>query len=79
MLIGFKGFFDEQTHFPCPGTILGQDLEVLSVAADDNRRELIATRQHNRHRYEIALHDIDLHTDTTTSTLIAAYRRWVGT
>jgi uncharacterized small protein (DUF1192 family) len=79
VLMGFEGFFDEQAHFPCPGIILGQDLEVLSVAADDNRRELIATCQHNGHRYEIALLDIDLHADPTTSRLIAAYRRWVAT
>ncbi len=58
--MGFQGFFDEQANFPCPGTILGENIDVISVAADDDRRELVATCQRNGHRYEIALLDIDI-------------------
>jgi uncharacterized small protein (DUF1192 family) len=76
--MGFEGIFDEQARFPCPGTVVGEDVEVLSVAPDDDRRELIATCQRNGRRYEIALLDIDLNADPATSRLIAAYRRWIG-
>lgn len=52
---------------------------MLSVIRADNRHELIATCQRNGRRYEIALLDIDVNSDATTSRLIAAYRRWNGT
>ncbi len=78
VLMGFEGFFDEQAHFPCSGTILGENINVLSVAADDDRRELVATCQRSGRRYEIALLDIDIQADPPTSRLIAAYRRWVS-
>jgi hypothetical protein len=78
VLMGFEGFFDEQAHFPCSGTILGENINVLSVAADDDPRELVATCQRNGRRYEIALLDIDIQADPPTSRLIAAYRRWVS-
>jgi hypothetical protein len=44
----------------------------------NNRRELIATCQRGGRRSEVALLDIDIHTDATTSRLIAAYHRWTG-
>jgi hypothetical protein len=66
-------------EFPIPGTVVGEDVEVLSVSTETNRRELIATCQRNSRRYEIALLDIDLNPDPDTSRLIAAYRRWIGT
>ena len=78
VLMGFEGFFDEQANFPCPATILGENIDVISVAADDDRRELVATCQRNGRRYEIALLDIDIQPDPPTSRLIAAYRRWVS-
>lgn len=49
---------------------------MLSVTADDDRRELIATCQRGGRRYESALLDIDLDGDPATSRLLAAYRRW---
>src|ERR1039458_7646023 len=70
--------FDEDANFPCPGTVVGEEVEVLSVAIKDNRRELIATCKRNGHRYDIALLDVDLRPDPATSRLIAAYRRWLG-
>jgi hypothetical protein len=78
VLMGFEGFFDEQAHFPCPGSILGESIDVLSVVADANRRELVAACQRNGLRHEIALLDIDIQADPPTSRLIAAYRRWVS-
>ena len=74
----FENAFDNDANFPCPGTIIGQNIEVLTVSTKNNRRELIATCQHGGHRYEVALLDITLDADPTTSRLLAAYRRWVG-
>jgi hypothetical protein len=51
---------------------------VLHVGQDNNRSELIATCQRNGRRYEVALLDIDISADPTTSRLLAAYRRWIG-
>ena len=42
-LMGFEAAFDEDATFPCPGTVVGEEVEVLSVSRGDNRRELIAT------------------------------------
>jgi hypothetical protein len=77
-LVGFENAFDE-ANLPCPGSLVGEDVEVLSVSTANNRRELIATCQRKGHRYEIALLDIELNADPDTSRLIAAYRRWIGT
>lgn len=78
-LSGFENAFDEDANFPCPATVVGETIEVLSVAADDDRRELIATCQRNGKRYEIALLDVTVDSDPATSRLLAAYRRWRGT
>ena len=77
-LMGFENAFDE-ANFPCPGTIVGEDIEVLSVNAAEDRPELIAACQRNGKRYEIALLSIDINADAETSRLIAAYRRWNAT
>ena len=58
--------------------LIGEQVEVLSVSRGDNRSELIATCQSGGRRYEVALLDIDIDADATTSRLIAAYRRWTG-
>ena len=60
--MGFENAFDE-ANFPCPGTVIGETVEVLSVTTTGNRRELIATCQRNSRRYEIALLDIDINAD----------------
>ena len=78
-LTGFENAFDEDANLPCPGTVVGENVDVLSVVADDDRHELIATCQRNGHRYQIALLDIDLTADPATSRMLAAYRRWPGT
>jgi hypothetical protein len=31
-LTGFEAAFDEDASFPCPGTIIGEDVDVLSVS-----------------------------------------------
>jgi len=77
-LQAFENAFDEDAHFPCPGTVIGQDVEVLRAATDTQRRELIATCRRNARSYQVALLDIDLNADPTTSRLLAAYRRWNG-
>lgn len=77
-LQGFQNAFDEDASFPCAGTIVGEDIEALSVSVANDRRELIATCTRAGHRYEIAMLDIDIAADPATSRLIAAYRRWVA-
>ncbi len=76
--MGFENAFDEDASLPCPGTVIGQQVEVLSIRRANNRNELIATCQRDGHRYHIALLDIDLQSGPDTSRLIAAYRRWIG-
>ena len=77
-LMGFENAFDEDACFPCSGTVVGEEVQVLSVSRGDTRHELIATCQRHNHRYEIALLDVDLDADPQTPRLIAAYRRWAG-
>jgi hypothetical protein len=77
-LTGFENAFDEDANFPFPGTVVGEDVEVLSVAPASYRRELIATCQRSGRRYEVALLDVEIHADAATSRLVAAYRRWIG-
>jgi hypothetical protein len=52
-LMGFENAFDEDASFPCSGTVVGEDVRVLSVSRSDNRHELIATCQRRNRRYEI--------------------------
>ncbi len=78
VLMGFEGAFDEEANFPCPGAVVGEPVEVLSVSTGDARRGLIGTCQRNGRRYDIALLDIDIDADPATSRLIAAYRRWAA-
>jgi hypothetical protein len=77
-LMGFANAFEE-VSFPCPGTVIGEDVQVLSVNAADDRPDLLATCKHDGRTYDIALLDIDINADTNTSHLIAAYRRWTAT
>ena len=77
-LQGFANAFDEDANFPCPGNVVGEEVEVLSVSVENHRRELIATCKRGGRRYNVALLDVDLRADPTTSRLIAAYRRWLG-
>jgi hypothetical protein len=67
----------EQAGFPCPGSVVGEDVEVLSVRTVANRHELIATCQRGGRRYDIALLDVHLNADPATSNLLSGYRRWV--
>lgn len=78
-LTAFEVAFDNDTSFPTAGTVIGEQVQVVSVAMTNDRRELIATCEHHGKRYHIALLDIDLHGNPTTNTLAAAYRRWNST
>lgn len=75
--MGFENAFGEDASFPCPATIIGEQVEVLSVSRADNHTELIATCQRGGRRYEVALLEIDLNPDPETARLLAAYRRWM--
>jgi hypothetical protein len=76
-LTAFQTAFENDATFPSPGTVIGEQVDVLFVTGEDDRHELIATCQRNGRHYEIALLDIDLNADPETSRLIAAYRRWI--
>jgi hypothetical protein len=78
-LMAFQAAFEDEADLPARGTVIGETVEVLSIGAGDSRRELTATCRRARRRYEIALLDIDIQADPTTSRLIAAYRRWNST
>jgi hypothetical protein len=75
--MGFENAVNE-ANLPCPATVLGEAVQVLSASTANNRHEPIATCQRNDRHYDIALLDIDLKADSQTSRLIAAYRRWTG-
>ena len=77
-LTGFENAFDEAGCFPYPATVIGQDVEILSVATSNGRQELIATCQHAGRRHHIALLDITINADQPASRLLAAYRHWTG-
>lgn len=77
-LMGFEAAFDEDADFPCFGTVVGEEVEVLSVRRAGNRQELIASCQRQGRRYEIALLDLEINADPATERLIAAYRRWAN-
>lgn len=77
-LMGFENAFDEHAGFPCPGTVVGEAVEVLHVGRADGRHELIATCQRAGKRYEIALLDVDIHAGADTARLLAAYQRWTA-
>ena len=69
-----NAFYD--ARFPCFGTVIGEEVEVLSVGMSNGRQELIATCERAGRRHELAVLDIDLDGDPPTSRLLAAYRRW---
>ncbi len=71
------GLIEEITVDCHDESVVGEHVDVLSVAGEDERHELIATCERNARRYEIALLDIELTADPDTSRLIAAYRRWI--
>lgn len=75
-LMGFEAFFDEWAALPCPGTVIGEDVQVLSVARQNGRRELVATCERGGRKYQIALLDLQLKADPATERLLAAYRWW---
>jgi hypothetical protein len=77
-LTAFETAFDEVANFPCPGTLIGEEVEVLSLIADDGRGELLATCRRAGRRYKVALQEIDLRSDPTTLRLFAAYKRWLS-
>lgn len=77
-LTGFECAFDERATLPCPGTVIGEEVQVLSIATHIGRRELIATCEHRGCRYHLALLDVELQTDSVTEHLLAAYRQWAA-
>jgi hypothetical protein len=78
-LTAFENAFDEQTSFPIPGLVVGENITVLSVGTINGRSELIATCQRAGKRHQIALLDINIPADQPASRLVAAYRRWLLT
>lgn len=77
-LMGFENAFDEEAELPCAGTVIGEEIQVLSIATQSGRRELVATCERHGRQYQVALLDIELKTDTQTQRLLDAYRRWAA-
>jgi len=77
-LMGFENAFDEAACLPCRATVIGETVEILSVATSNGRQELIATCQRAGRRHQIALLDITITADQPASRLLAAYRHWTG-
>jgi hypothetical protein len=75
-LMGFETFFDEWAALPCSGTVIGEDVQVLSVARQNGRRELVATCERGGRKFQVALLDVELKADPATERLLAAYRWW---
>jgi hypothetical protein len=78
VLSAFENAFEEEISFPIPATVIGEDVDVLSISASDGRRELIASCQRGEQRHDIALLDVDIHPAEPAARLLAAYRRWLG-
>jgi len=78
VLQGFQNAFEDEASLPCPGTIIGKNVEVLWIGVGDRRRELIATCRRDGREHDIALLDLTIEADPATARLIAAYRRWIG-
>jgi hypothetical protein len=77
-LTAFETAFDEVAKFPCQGTVIGENVEVLSIVADDERGELVATCRRAGRRYTVALQEVELRSIPETLRLVAAYKRWLS-
>lgn len=77
-LTGFENAFDEDAGYPIPATLIGHDVEILSIHASSGRRELIATCQHTTHKHDVALPGLTIHPRHPAARLHAAYRHWLG-
>ncbi len=75
----FEDAFDEDASFPFAATVLGENVEVLSVGQRNGRHGLIATCARAGHRYNVALLDVSIDAEPPVSRLLAAYRRWLAT
>jgi|ERR1700683_233905 len=75
-LTAFEVAFDNDATLPCLGRVIGEEIRVISIGITNGRRELIATCEHNGHRHQMAVLDVEVNGDPTTNTLVAAYRRW---
>jgi len=77
-LMGFENAFDEADCLPCPATVIGENIEIVSVAAGNGRQELIATCRRASRQHQVALLDVHITPDQPASRLLAAYRQWTG-
>jgi hypothetical protein len=77
-LTGFEVAFDDLASFPVAGTVVGEEVEVLSVAVAHGRRELVASCSRGGRRYDVALLDVECSGDSDFERILAAYRRWLG-
>ncbi|MDQ6728234.1 MAG: hypothetical protein M3066_19045 [Actinomycetota bacterium] len=59
-LSGFAVAFENDVRFPVSGTVVGEDVQVLSIGLADGRRELIATCDRAGQQYRVAVLDVDL-------------------
>jgi hypothetical protein len=77
-LSAFEVAFDDEAGLPCPATVVGEQVQVISIGLRDGRRELIAVCQRAERRYDLALLDVTIDADPALSRLLAAHRRWLS-
>lgn len=77
-LSGFEVAFENDVRFPLSGTVVDEEVQVLSVGLGHGRRELIATCDRAGQRYRVAVLDVDLAGNDNATRLVDAYRRWLG-
>jgi hypothetical protein len=74
LIAAFENAFDDAASLPCPGTVVGEDVELFS----HQQSRADANCQRAGRRCEIALLHVDINAGPATSPLLAAYRRWLG-
>lgn len=75
----FLQAFEEELAFPVEAAVVGVGVEVVGVEhGGDVRRGLVARCRRDGRDYEVGLADIVLPGESPSSTLHAAFRRWLG-
>ena len=77
-LTGFEVAFDDRVSFLLSGTVVGHEVEVLSVSIPNCRRAPIARCRHSGRHYGVALLDVDCSGGPEFDRIPAAYRQWLG-
>ena len=80
MLWAFRQAMEDEIHFPCDGSIIGESVSVTEIDYDGNeRRGLTALcRRKDGSKHVVAAADIVLPKRSKAYRYFACYRRWLG-